>query len=228
MKRISLWLLMSLFLVPAFVACEDDDDNDEKKQETTFSSLESPYLICAGRNPGGVGFDFEYQGNPGGANNMDDPTVTDFSYDIKVRTIKGEKPDGTLGGMPFIVLGKDAHAVNYTTQNASCCGLKKYKALTKTEVSELTFKTDDSAFSLENLTVGKTEKPLMSELKKQYKKLVIGDKWKEAAKNDVENDEPVWVIRTSEGAYVKMIVTQFPAAPAPTATGYIAIEWEIL
>ena len=39
---------------------EEDEDNDLKPNEEEFGSLESPYLICAGRNPGGVGFDFEY------------------------------------------------------------------------------------------------------------------------------------------------------------------------
>ncbi|PIE88628.1 MAG: hypothetical protein CSA04_00885, partial [Bacteroidetes bacterium] len=58
--------------------------------------------------------------------------------------------------------------------------------------------------------------------------LVIGCKWKVPANNNVEGDEPVWIIKTREGKIVKFIVTDFPANPAPTPRGYVAIEWDFL
>jgi hypothetical protein len=42
-----------------FTSCEKDEDDNPTPNESQFVSLESPYLICAGRNPGGVGFDFD-------------------------------------------------------------------------------------------------------------------------------------------------------------------------
>jgi hypothetical protein len=65
----------------------------------------------------------------------------------------------------------------------------------------------------------------MNDLLLEYARLIIGQKWKEAANNDVADDEPIWIIETEEGRIVKFIVTDFPANPAPTSTGYISIEW---
>jgi hypothetical protein len=68
----------------------------------------------------------------------------------------------------------------------------------------------------------------MQDLLQEYNKLVIGQKWKEAANNDIADDEPIWIIKTEEGRSVKFIVTDFPADPAPTSTGYIAVEWNFV
>lgn len=88
-------ILTGLFFT--FTSCEKDDDNNNNDNQEQFQSLNSPYLICANRNPGGVGFDFVYDGETGGANYLDSLTVSDFEYDIIIRTIKAEKPDGSLG-----------------------------------------------------------------------------------------------------------------------------------
>ncbi|MEA3317590.1 MAG: hypothetical protein U9R54_06500 [Bacteroidota bacterium] len=101
----SIFVLAALiFGAVLFTSCEKDEDNELTTNESQFVSLESPYLICAGRNPGGVGFDFEYNGEKGGANNLDSLTVDNFTYDLKIRTIKGEKTDGSLGSTPYIQL----------------------------------------------------------------------------------------------------------------------------
>ena len=44
-----------------FTSCEKDEPDDPTPTISQFVSLENPYLICANRNPGGVGFDFEYK-----------------------------------------------------------------------------------------------------------------------------------------------------------------------
>ncbi len=222
------WALALVSL--CFTACSDDDDDDPEPQPTpsTFTSLESPYLICASRNPGGVGFDFFYDGKAGGANNMDSLTVTDFKADMVIRTIKGEKADSTLAGMPFIQMFNGAKAINYSGVDTACKGLDKYNALSISDLAALDYQVDEASFTLGGLETGSTGKPLVSALNAQYGKLVIGDKWKSPAKNEIDGDEPIWVFQLTDGVYVKMIVADFPAKPAPTATGYVDIKWEII
>lgn len=221
-----LLIILTTGLFFTFTSCKKDDSNNDNQEQ--LKSIESPYLICAGRNPGGVGFDFEYNGKKGGANNLDLLSVSDFKYDIKIHVIKAEKPDGSLGGMPYIALAANAKAVNYSTVDPACKGYTAYKNLTKDNLQTFSFKSDDTSFNLSNLTAGTTGKPLMSKVKAEYNKLVIGDKWKTSAKNDIANDELVWIIKTLEGRLVKLIVTDFPANPAPTATGYVALEWDFV
>ncbi len=211
-----------------FTSCEKDEDDKPTPNESQFVSLESPYLICAGRNPGGVAFDFEYNGEKGGANNLDSLTVDDFAYDLKIRTIKGEKPDGSLGGAPYIQLSTTAQAVNYSAIDTNCKGLTDFTNLNSSNIQNYTLHSDDASFDISSVPTGETGSPLMQDLMQEYNKLVIGQKWIEAAKNNIADDEPIWIIETEEGRIVKFIVTDFPADPAPTTTGYIAIEWDFV
>lgn len=228
MKRVKLpiYCLFALLML-GFVACEEEN-GDNPDGEKKFTSLESPYLICAGRNPGGIVFDFEYNGDKGGANYTDTLSVDDFEYDILIKTIKGEKDDESLGGAPYIQLHENVEAVNYTAVDTDCKGITKYNSLSASNVKTYTFGSDDTSFDTSNLTIGDTGAPLMSALKTEYKKLVIGEKWKSTAKNSVDEDEIIWIIKTREGQLVKFIVTDFPADPAPTTTGYIAVTWDYL
>ena len=228
--KAKLFLLLVLCLCFVVVACDDDDDNKSivGGEESTFESLASPYLVCANRNPGGVGFDFEYYGDRGGANYMDSLTVDDFEQDILIRTAKAEKPDGTLAGMPYILLCNGTVAVNYSSIDAGCVGFSSYESLTATELAEFSYTEDANDFDLGSLATGETGKPSVSDMQAEFQKLVIGQRWKVSANNDVEDDEPIWIIQTGEGRLVKLIVTDFPADPAPTATGYIALEWDYL
>ncbi len=230
MKKLKLFafLLLSGSLL-IFTSCNDDDDNDDAPTEiSTFSSLESPYLICANRNPGGVGFDFTYNETTGGANNIDSLTVNDFTYDLKVRTIKGEKTDGSTGGAPYIQLSDGTKAVNYSAVDTTCVGITKFNALSVSGLKSYTLSSDDSSFDVSSLETGDTGSPLMTALNKEYKKLVIGATWKTTANNEIDEDELIWIVQTQEGDLVKFIVTDFPASPAPTTTGYIAITWDYL
>ncbi len=220
-------IIVALFTL-IVVSCEEDDDNNKVEKESEFESLQSPYLICAGRNPGGVGFDFEYNGKKGGANNIDKPSVDDFEYDLIIRTIKGEKGDGSLGGASYIQLFSTNEAVNYSTVDASCKGFNKFNALTSADLQTYTFSSDDASFDVASVEKGETGAPLMGKLQSEYNKLAIGEKWKSAAKNDIADDEPIWIVKTREGKLVKFIITDFPADPAPTATGYVEIIWDYL
>lgn len=224
-----------IFVIPAitiwgilFTSCEKDEENDPAPTENQFVSLESPYLICANRNPGGVGFDFEYNGGKGGANNLDSLTVVDFAYDLKIRIIKGEKPDGSLGGAPYIQLSSATQAVNYSAIDTTCKGPTHFANLNSSNIQNYTLQSDDASFDISTVPTGSTGSPLMQQLIQEYNKLVVGQKWKEAANNEVSDDEPIWIIETAEGRIIKFIVTDFPAHPAPTSTGYIAMEWDFV
>ncbi len=207
-------------------SCEKDKKDDPTPTESKFVSLESPYLICANRNPGGVGFDFEYNGEKGGANNMDSLTVDDFAYDLKIKTIKAEKTDGSLAGTPFIQLYENVKAVNYSSVVTSCKGYTCFQNLNSSNIQTYTLQADNSNFNLTSVQTGTTGNPLLQNLNQELNKLVIGQKWKETASNTIADDEPIWIIQTREGKIIKFIVTQFPANPAPTSTGYVNIVWD--
>ncbi|WP_421919399.1 hypothetical protein [Marinifilum sp.] len=228
-KNILLVLFVSMMACSLLLSCDDDDDNEEEPIENNFKEIESPYLICAGRNPGGVGFDFEYLNEKGGANNIDSPSVDDFEEDIVIRTIKGEKPDGSLGGAPFFKLyDSTVEAVNYTSVDPECKGIDAFNRLNSSDLKDYTLKTDGTNFDISAVPTGDTGKPIMKDLLNEYKKLAIGIQWKSAANNDVVKDEPIWIIKTREGRLVKLMVSDFPAEPAPTAKGYVSIVWDFI
>jgi hypothetical protein len=228
-KCISFLIITLLFGSSLLCSCEKENSRSETEL-TNFESLESPYLICANRNPGGIGFDFEYKGGKGGAANMDllSESESDFRYDLIIKTIKAEKPDGSLAGAPYIQLYKTVKAVNYSTVDVTCKGYSAFQVLNKTNIRNYTLASDESGFDITSVSVGLTGNPLLQPLMQEYDKLAIGQRWKEAANNAIQDDEPVWIIQTREGEIVKFIVTRFPADPAPTSTGYISIQWDFL
>ncbi len=229
LKRLIFVMVALTIWGAVFTSCKKDkDDEVVPTGASEFISLESPYLICAGRNPGGVGFDFEYKGKKGGANNLDSLSVADFTYDLKIRTVKGEKPDGSLGGAPYIQLATTAKAVNYSSVDTTCKGIEAFNNLNSSNIQAYILQSDKPSFDISSVPTGTTGKPLMQALMQEYKKLVIGQKWKMPAHNNIANDEPIWIIETKEGRLVKFIVTDFPANPAPTASGYVAIEWNFV
>lgn len=225
-----LTVFTAAILLVCMVSCSNDDDDDSENSDETFTAISSPYLICANRNPGGVGFDFEYEGKIGGANNMESLSVSDFEADIVVKTIKSDK-DGTAAAINYITLSNGAEAINYSSMDATCKGYTMFQSLTYATAfaNNITFSPDEASFSLTGLTTGTSGSPLMAEVNEQITKLIIGNQWLASAKNTIEEDELIWIIKTQENRWVKLIVTKFPAVTnAPTATGYIAIEWAFL
>jgi hypothetical protein len=100
--------------------------------------------------------------------------------------------------------------------------------LKKSNIQNYSLQSDDTSFDILSVKTGPTGSPLMQPLMQEYNKLVIGQRWKEAANNEIDNDEPIWIIQTKEGEIVKFIVTDFPADPAPTPTGYISVSWDFV
>ncbi len=245
-KYVKLWLKnyyneegMSGFItIKYFYQADGSTDLSDDTEAEVFESLSSPYLICANRNPGGVGLDFVYKGKAGGTQNMDESP--DLKYDLYIKTIKGEKTDGTTGGMPAAVLFGDSSNVDNAVKAFEASSLASvatgddgYNALTAvTAEISAGLRADAAGFTLEELETGSTGSPLMSAINAQYKKLAIGDKWKAAAKTGdrtgPSGDESVWVIKTREGRHVKMMFIAMPAAGAPTGSGYVAIKWDLI
>ncbi len=235
-KIFPVYILFAL-LIFASVSCEKDDDDNTLVDEFQFESLQTPYLVCANRNPGGIGLDFEYDGEKGGAYNIDDSLASaNLSYDLKIRTIKGEKSDGSMGGAPFIQLHDNVQAINYSTVDVTCTGITKFNSLTTSGLKEYSLASDDASFDILSVTTGETGAPLMGKLQIEYAKLVLGEAWKAAANNDKAEDEPIWIVKTQEGRLIKLIITDFPADPAAypnhepavTETGFVDITWDYL
>lgn len=230
--------ILLLILAASIFSCGKDDEKTkqikDKEVKEAFTSLESPYLICAGRNPGGVVFDFIYKDEQGGANNVDDIKMQELNPDMFVKTVKGQKSSSneSLGGMPSIRLASKVQAMNYSLHDSDCIGYKSYlKILKLSDINlDLTkFKSDDLSFDLSKLPKGSSGKSLISDIAKEYKKLIIGNKWLKSAHNDKVGDEPIWILKTTEGKYVKMIVKKFPAIIKGKPTnGYISLEWAII
>jgi len=231
-------VILAFVISFSIAACE----HNEGKEQPTY--LENPYLICANRNPGGVAFDFVIDGEIGRAVYMDE--YPEFEYDVLIKTIKVEKPDSTSGGAPAAYLYGDSSDVTNATLafNASSLesigtGSEGYNVVTSV-TAEITagLQADKAGFDLSGVPVGSTSLPLLSGpngVGKQYQKLVIGNKWIGAAKTGDKKgpsgDEQVWIVKTREGRYAKMMFTAFPASTeigAETPTGYVAIEWDLL
>jgi len=245
-KYVKLWLqnyysdegTSGFITLQYFYQADGSTDLADDSEAAVFESLSSPYLICANRNPGGVGFDFVFKGKAGGAKNMDESP--DLKYDLYIKTVKGEKPDGSQAGMPAVVLFGDSSSVGSAVKAFEASSLAAigtgdagYNALTAV-TAEITagLRADAAGFTLTGLETGTTGSPTVKALNAQYKKLAIGDKWKAAAqtgdRTGPSGDEPIWVIKTREGRHVKMMFSAMPAAGAPTETGYVAIKWDLI
>ena len=117
-------------------------------------------------------------------------------------------------------------AINYSSIDNTCKGYGSFQNLNSTNILSYTLESDDAGFDLTSVETGTTGKPLMQKLNQEYNKLVIGQRWKAAASNDIADDEPIWIIKTRENKIIKFIVLEMPAKEAPTSTGYVKLEWD--
>lgn len=140
--------LLALLLVILFAGCASDSDDDDDEADSL--ALESPFLICASKNPGGVGFDFSSD-RSGTAYNLDD--IPDLEYDLKIKTIKGyRKVNGvsTKKGCPYAELYRNstdntdnaAEAVNITGLDSSIVGETGYTGITSADSYLASFAKD--------------------------------------------------------------------------------------
>jgi hypothetical protein len=225
-------LLCSIFL---FWGCDDSssDDND-------ISQVSSPFLICASRNPGGVGIDLDSST----AYNLDDKS--DFVWDIRIKTYKGVKSNsGTaaLAGAPFIKL----KGTSLTAYQWSTYGETNYNAITLSNIVEGSLAADSveeidiasvdvvvEADGLDSSLLGKMYYAWSGKtgLKQKYADLTIGEAWKtinsKAVQNHEHNDDPIYIIKSDDGNFFKLMITDFGPNSSIEKSGYIAIVWEKL
>lgn len=232
MRKTVKLLVLVVFIFVTCISCSKDEEKVIPNYDGKFYPLNPPYILCIGQNPGGIVFDFIYNGEKAGANNFDYPSVKDIDPDLMIKNSKCKLPQGMTGGggMPHFRLCKGASAINYTEINPKCKGFNKYEELIKSEVMGLKFKEDDSSFDLSKLELTDWGVPSYKDMINEFKKLVIGNIWKKTAHNDIEGDELIWIIKTKEGEFIKMIVTMFPAKnkEGRTLNGNIDMQWDIL
>lgn len=228
-------LMMGLLLTLSVLCVSCSENNEEEvihsKEVVVPSSkvvftASNPYLVCAGRNPAGIGFDFIYQKQKGGALEMallEDEMYQEVDVDMVIRTIKAEK-DGKPMGCPFIQLFHGAKALKYSEKS----GIQAYKTLSKICIEPSQFGMDQEGFDVNRISVNASGFRDYALVRKQFNKLVIGDYWKMSLFNSINDDEPIWIIQTRDNKYVKMLVFEFPCKNAPTKTGYCSIEWDLI
>lgn len=231
--RVGLMFGLVLTLPVLCVSCSESNEEEviHSKEVVVPDSkvvftASNPYLVCAGRNPAGIGFDFSYQKQKGGALEMallEDDMYKTVAVDMVIRTIKAEK-EGKPMGCPFIQLFHGAKALKYSEKT----GLQAYKTLSNISIDPSKFVMDQEEFDVNSIAVSASGFREYALVRKQFDKLVIGDHWKMPLFNSINDDEPIWIIKTSDNKYVKMIVSEFPSKKAPTKTGYCNIEWDLI
>ncbi len=230
MKRKITILILFLSLTLIISNCQKERNNPLDPKADNYIEpvppVTSPYLICANRNPGGVGFDFVMDNEKGAAYNLDE--VPDLEWDVYIKTYKGVTNDGgNLLGKPFIKL----YSTTVLAKVVSTNGETGYNAITNTAglISGL------AADGIAVLNVSDVKKDSCGNLwykstgglKSFYDQLVIGEKWKKTSKSE-STTQKTYIIKTREGRYVKFMIKEFPASGAPTSTGYVDIIWTLL
>lgn len=215
------------------VSCSETNDDEVINQKEVVTpdskvvfTAANPYLVCAGRNPAGIGFDFSYQSQKGGALEMallEDEMYQNVQVDMVIRTIKAEK-DGKPMGCPFIQLFHGATALEYSETS----GIEAYNTLSTVALDPSSFELDKVGFDVNSIAVSASGFRNYALVRQQFNKLVVGDRWKISLFNSKDADEPIWIIKTGENKYIKMIVSEFPSKNAPTKTGYCTIEWDLI
>lgn len=237
MKRKITILILFLSLTLIISNCQKDRNNPLDPKADNYIEpippVTSPYLICANRNPGGVGFDFVMDTEKGAAYNLDE--VPDLEWDAYIKVYKGVTNNkGNLFGKPFIKLYSTVVLAKVVSTN----GQAGYNAIITTagltgglaadgiavlNVSDV--KKDDN----NNLWYKKTPPAPFGGhgLKYFYDQLIIGEKWKKTSKSG-STTQKTYIIKTREGRHAKFMVKEFPASGAPTPTGYVDIIWDLL
>ena len=228
--------LLCITIMLVFLGACENKEYPGKKVVGSFDTLKQPYDIHPERNPAGIGIDFYYKYHRGGANNMDDLSVSDFKHDIRIKAVKAKSIEGDIRIIPYIVLyGSANHRTNaamayeYSKKDSAMRGASAYEDITLEEAKSPLESPDLGSMNFEKVEKDSSRNVyLENDLRIQLKKLVIADKWLKSLRNSVENDEPVWIIRTRDNKHVKFMVTEYPAEDAPAQDGYIRLRWKVL
>ncbi len=222
---------------------DDSDDDDPSAQEVT-----SPFLICANRNPGGVGIDLD----SGKAYNIDD--YPGFDWDIRIKTMKGAQVTAakalSLVGGPYIKLRESVvsavkwstagssnyDAITLSAYNASglspIAGIAEIDLSTVDTVLEGEFTTSElsaAGVAIGNYYYNSSYSGLSKTgLKQKYATLVMGEAWKSAAANTSHTDDYIYIVRSSGGSYYKLMFTDIGENSDIAQSGYIKVVWRKL
>ncbi len=235
MKKLIIALCGPVILGLVMTGCYDDSSGDD---DASVGPVTSPFLVCGGRNPGGVGIDLD----SGTAWNLDDnPT---FDWDVMFQTKKGVRNAGgwVLKGAPYIKLRQTVVEAYMHDET----GVAEYDAITSdpltgtfapdTEADPLDFsgvdkvEVGDDAYNADDSLLGKMYYAATGKagLKQEYTPLVIGESWKSAATNTDDTDDKIYIIESDQGTLFKFIVTNFGPSSDLGESGYAEIEWEEL
>jgi len=223
-------------------------DNNGTGPDLGPKSVTSPFLICAGRNPGGVGIDLDSSK----AYELDDNP--DFDCDLKIQNYKGvsgPSDDPKFSGRPYIALkGTTVSAYNWSeTSKEGTMGQDVYDDIVRADVTNKTFTADQVAdidiSAVDKVESGDYDDPKYegkyfysrggkNGLKQEYTNLQIGDRWKTGAgseadaKNTDHTDDPIYIIKSDKDDYFKFMIRNIGGKSDLGEGGYIDIVWEKL
>ncbi len=235
------YMLITLVALGGITVTGCSSDDSSKVEE-----LKSPYLICAKRNPGGVGIDLD----TGEAFNLDD--APDMDWDIKLKVYKGwdkvtnpTAPPTKNFARPYIALrGKSGGAKVVEAATFGSTGQTAYDGIQKSAVTSLAYGADtiddvdkskvtkekkEIAGNTEVFYIYKTsESSATDTLKYQYDQLQIGEKFKKNCVDKDHTNDPIYIIKTDKGNYFKVIIQNFGPKSDLKEKGKIALEYKKL
>ncbi len=224
MKTLKKTFVLLLITMSIFVGCSDDDNNDSTIEGLTTTS---PYLICAGRNPGGVQFDFVINGVRGMVFNADVAATvsSNVAWDLRIQTYKGVAHEGDApAGRPFFKLYSTIAQGIYITNVDSSDATNTYNdimAVTTDLTNGIAVDTlavfDVSSISKD--TNGNLFYSGVGGLKESYDQMIFGETWKNPVSS--QGKMAIFVIKTREGRHVKLMIQSFGA-------GETDIIWNLL
>ncbi len=212
-----------------FLSGCDDSSSDESSE-----SIKKKYLICAGRNPGGVGINLD----SGESKDFDNDAT--FDWDVKIRTFKGKDTTAgapkPFGGRPYIALRGMGAVKAYKYAEA---GQTAFDGLSNSDVVEASF-AGDTIDDVDKDIVPRVQhngadvllyndgNPGNDDLKEQYGELVIGERFKQGAMDTNHDNDPIYIIKTDKGANFKVIINNFGPNSSLGESGYIELTYEKL
>ena len=241
-------LVFSVFALLMLPGCDDSGDDSNS---IVVLPVDSPYLICVNRNPGGVGFDFD----SGVAYNLDENPYMD--WDLRIKTHKGHKdanPRSGYKGRPVIDLAGGAPDGVSGYLHANSVVESDYTDFALTDVVDANFVFDPvddydistvavitynhgdgdqtgyvyaGTFNSTDYDDPTTDHNTLREVYKDSFALANGSGF-EYWWSGGSFATPLYVIKTDQGTVVKFWLEEFPATNAATSSGYINIRWEVL
>ncbi len=236
------FLCTFVFALLSLTGCFSDNDESGDSSAPDVVQAELPFIVCANRNPGGVGVDLD----SGEAYNIDDNP--DFDWDFRIKAFKGvQGTDGepALAGAPFIKL-KGTAVMAAVWQGA---GEAEYSSILLADVTGLELSPDgyeeidlsavdvvqegeftQAQLESGNCAVGNYYYAWSGKngLKQEYAKCAVGESWKSTSSNTDHTDDIIYIIKSDSGSFFKVKVPNFGPKSDLGESGYCELVWEKL